>query len=262
MKTHRITLPAAWHALALRGVSRLLLPMKPQPAEIDGRLIYCFKLRKHGNAECVMQSGILVHDGPYRAGDRLALLEPWVRVDGRYATQQEWEEDPASRLPQAFGYASRMPLAACRCFYRVVSVEPVRISDISEEHARECGFEDEKVNEFPPVRSAKSPLYEAWLAVGRSGADWAWSVRVEKEDYGMKVGVLVKCELCGHQKKPRGRSGPLGGYYCEPEWFGHGCPGWAQEPRVGDLWPGETEADFGFPVSADGTEEVADANTH
>lgn len=56
----------------------------------------------------------------------------------------------------------------------------MRVTDISEEHARECGFEDEKVNEFPPVRSAKSPLYEAWLALGRSGADWVWSVAVER----------------------------------------------------------------------------------
>jgi len=28
------------------------------------------------------------------------------------------------------------------------------------------------------------------------------------------------------------------------------------EPKMGDLWPGETEADFGYPVSADGTREV------
>ena len=31
------------------------------------------------------------------------------------------------------------------------------------------------------------------------------------------------------------------------------CEGYRQEPRVGDLWPGETSEDFGYPHSLDGT---------
>ena len=63
-----------------------------------------------------------------------------------------------------------------------------------------------------------------------------------------RIGVRVECTECGLQKKPRGRSGPPMPM-CDDE-----CPGYSQEPRVGDLWPGETQEDFGYPVSADGTE--------
>lgn len=71
----------------------------------------------------------------------------------------------------------------------------------------------------------------------------------------MKVGVYVSCVVCGDMKKPVGRSGPLGASYCEPEWDGHGCPGYWEEPRPGSLWPNETEEEFGYPVGPDGTEE-------
>lgn len=44
---------------------------------------------------------------------------------------------------------------------------------------------------------------------------------------------------------------------CEPEqpWEpkGYGCNGYYQDPKVGDLWPGESEQDFGYPCSNDGT---------
>lgn len=29
-----------------------------------------------------------------------------------------------------------------------------------------------------------------------------------------RVGKIVRCAVCGHTKKPRGRSEPLGAYYC------------------------------------------------
>jgi hypothetical protein len=64
----------------------------------------------------------------------------------------------------------------------------------------------------------------------------------------MRVGVTVYCSQCGQRKQPRGRSAPMGAAYCDSE-----CPGYNQEPRVGDLWPGETEEDFGYPCSNWGT---------
>ena len=67
----------------------------------------------------------------------------------------------------------------------------------------------------------------------------------------MRVGVSVICVVCGRTKCPRGRSQPLSAhYYCDTD-----CSGWIEEPKVGDLWPGETEEDFGYPVSANGTRE-------
>jgi hypothetical protein len=47
--------------------------------------------------------------------------------------------------------------------------------------------------------------------------------------------------------------------YCLPAFMGPefgepSCHGYREEPKVGDLWPGESEADFGYPVSDDGTE--------
>lgn len=67
----------------------------------------------------------------------------------------------------------------------------------------------------------------------------------------MKVGIAVQCARCFQRKCPRGRSAPIGSYMCDTD-----CPGYYAEPRVGDLWPEETEEDFGYPVSDDGTKIV------
>lgn len=72
----------------------------------------------------------------------------------------------------------------------------------------------------------------------------------------VRVGVTVTCATCGYTKKPRGRSEPLGTYYCIPLWDGHGCPGYYDEPRPGSLWPGERSDEFGYPVGPDGTKEI------
>ena len=66
----------------------------------------------------------------------------------------------------------------------------------------------------------------------------------------MKVGIAVYCTFCGKRKCPRGRSAPLGMSACFDD-----CYGYQEEPKVGDLWPGETEEEFGYPVSANGTRE-------
>jgi len=66
-----------------------------------------------------------------------------------------------------------------------------------------------------------------------------------------KVGVAVRCSVCKQRKAPRGRSAPLEAYLCDRD-----CEGWDQEPFVGDLWPGETDADFGYPCSDRGTEPI------
>ena len=66
-----------------------------------------------------------------------------------------------------------------------------------------------------------------------------------------REGIRVECTRCGHMKQPRGRSAPLGAYYCDRD-----CKGWQQEPRVGDLWPGETCEEFGFAHFHEGTREM------
>lgn len=40
-------------------------------------------------------------------------------------------------------------------------------------------------------------------------------------------------------------------FMCSPD----ECDGYDQEPLVGDLWPRETEEEFGYPVSPHGTQE-------
>jgi hypothetical protein len=67
----------------------------------------------------------------------------------------------------------------------------------------------------------------------------------------MRVGIGVVCKTCGHTKQPRGRSAPLGSYFCDSE-----CLGFYEDPKPGDLWPGETEEDFGYPITHDATKEV------
>ena len=73
----------------------------------------------------------------------------------------------------------------------------------------------------------------------------------------MRVGARVYCTVCGRQKCPRGRSASPCIPMCHPPFLCEGgCDGYHQEPRVGDLWPGETEEDFGYQVSSEGTMEV------
>ena len=69
----------------------------------------------------------------------------------------------------------------------------------------------------------------------------------------MKVGIVVTCAACGQMKKPIGRSAGLGASYCDDD-----CAGYRQPPYVGSLWPGEREADFGYPVGTDGTVDAVD----
>lgn len=64
-----------------------------------------------------------------------------------------------------------------------------------------------------------------------------------------KIGSCVYCRVCHCMKAPRGRSVPYQAHYCTRE-----CSGWDLDPRVGDLWPGESEADFGYPCSDVGIE--------
>lgn len=74
----------------------------------------------------------------------------------------------------------------------------------------------------------------------------------------MLKGIRVECKTCGRQKKPRGRSAPTGLILCEPPILSEydGCNGYYDHPRVGDLWPGETAEDFGYPCTDTGTEEA------
>ena len=65
-----------------------------------------------------------------------------------------------------------------------------------------------------------------------------------------KVGVAVECVVCHRVKKPVGRSSPLGTCFCDND-----CDGYMQTPYAGSLWPGESEGDFGYPVSVDGTNQ-------
>lgn len=67
------------------------------------------------------------------------------------------------------------------------------------------------------------------------------------------VGIRVHCAECGRVKKPHGRSGPLGLDYCDES-----CAGYHAEPRPGCLWPGETDADFGFSCCANSAIPVSE----
>jgi hypothetical protein len=69
----------------------------------------------------------------------------------------------------------------------------------------------------------------------------------------MRLGIAVYCAVCRHQKKPRGRSAPMGLRMCDME-----CRGYDEAPFVGDLWPGETEEDFGYPCSVNGTSVLSE----
>lgn len=62
------------------------------------------------------------------------------------------------------------------------------------------------------------------------------------------VGIAVICSVCGLCKKPIGRSAPLetANSLCD-----HECHGYLGGPLPGDLWPGETREEFGYPKVAE-----------
>lgn len=66
----------------------------------------------------------------------------------------------------------------------------------------------------------------------------------------MRIGIAVYCRQCGRRKAPVGRSVPMGVMLCEAQ-----CSGYRTEPLPGDLWPGESEEDFGYPISDHATKE-------
>jgi hypothetical protein len=68
----------------------------------------------------------------------------------------------------------------------------------------------------------------------------------------MLVGISVKCTVCGLTKKPHGRSAPteMANGLCDDD-----CPGYNKPPMPGCLWPGETEAQIGFPICDHATEQ-------
>ncbi len=72
----------------------------------------------------------------------------------------------------------------------------------------------------------------------------------------MKVGIAVRCTVCGMTKAPIGRSCPdaLANSRCNS----FDCEGYYTEPLPGSLWPGETEEEFGFPVGSNATEDRSD----
>jgi hypothetical protein len=69
-----------------------------------------------------------------------------------------------------------------------------------------------------------------------------------------KVGIGVRCTTCGRDKEPHGRMYFSG---CDDD-----CEGYYAVPLPGCLWPGETDADFGYPSCSHSTrpmtaEEIA-----
>lgn len=57
-------------------------------------------------------------------------------------------------------------------------------------------------------------------------------------------GYKSVCTVCHRTKQPRGRSAPMEMRLCDYE-----CPGYRREPLPSELWPNESEADFGYGVS-------------
>ena len=62
------------------------------------------------------------------------------------------------------------------------------------------------------------------------------------------VGYPVRCTVCGRDKAPVGRSvSPVAAPgLCT---MMGGCEGYRLSPHPGDLWPGETAEEFGYPCS-------------
>ena len=58
-----------------------------------------------------------------------------------------------------------------------------------------------------------------------------------------EVGAPVECVICHKRKRPVGRSVPI---EMESSLCHYECPGYYEEPKPSDLWPGESRAEFGY----------------
>ena len=74
----------------------------------------------------------------------------------------------------------------------------------------------------------------------------------------MRIGISVECAVCHRTKAPRGRSLPCQWASSRCDWD---CPGYRLDPQAGSLFPGETEAEFGFPIGPEGTREMTEAES-
>lgn len=98
---------------------------------------------------------------------------------------------------------------------------------------------------------------ETCVTCGGTGKVWVDKATYRFVDYALdesrttRMGVPVKCAVCGQTKKPVGRSAPFGWDSCDDR-----CKGYRQAPYPGSLWPGETEDDFGYPIGDAGTKRV------
>lgn len=72
-----------------------------------------------------------------------------------------------------------------------------------------------------------------------------------------KVGIATRCDKCVRIKKPHGRSAPMGSDYCDRD-----CSGYDLDPLPGCLWPGETDADFGYPCCDLSTKPITEERPH
>ena len=58
-----------------------------------------------------------------------------------------------------------------------------------------------------------------------------------------RIGTSPECATCRHIMAPLGRSVPLplAGSMCNDD-----CPGYMDDPKPDQLWPGETAEEFGY----------------
>jgi hypothetical protein len=66
-----------------------------------------------------------------------------------------------------------------------------------------------------------------------------------------RVGISVTCTTCGRNKEPHGRSASMYSSGCDSD-----CEGYRSEPLPGCLWPGETDADFGYQSCTHSTRQM------
>ncbi len=70
-----------------------------------------------------------------------------------------------------------------------------------------------------------------------------------------EVGVAVTCTVCHLRKTPIGRSAPLemANSLCDYE-----CLGYSEDPKPGDLWPGESREEFGYGAAREQEDQPDD----
>lgn len=104
----------------------------------------------------------------FRSGDYMYVRETWAHETFAQYEQYFYKADGENPAVEKWRPSIHMPKEAARLFFKVTKVEVMRLEDVTEEFAREDGFQND------PHCTAKAKFIGFWLDTYGPDACWMW----------------------------------------------------------------------------------------